>query len=65
MPRHRLDPVSLLAGLAFCWLGVVFLRGTDVTAWPWHVVAPLALAFAGLLVALSLLVRPARRRGRR
>lgn len=58
MERHRLDPLSLVAGLAFVVAGGAQLLGANVTN-AWLAVArawPLLLVIAGLVV----LVRAAR-----
>jgi uncharacterized membrane protein len=57
--RHRLDPVSLVAGLLFTGLGVAFLAG-NVTfsnmdlAWLW----PLAVIALGVALLAGIRNRP-------
>lgn len=48
MNRHRADALSLLAGLAFCGLGLAFLGGPDAVR------LTAALSWPAVLVALSL-----------
>ena len=56
MKRHRLDPISLVAGLLFAFLSLFFLFGDHTTndlAWPWAAVVPLmAVGLAAVLVGL-------------
>lgn len=63
MSRHRADALSLLAGLAFCGLGLAFLGGPDTVrltaALSWPVVL-VALAL-GLLTGVASRRRASRR----
>jgi hypothetical protein len=56
MRRHPLDPVSLVAGLAFTGIGLVFLLGDATLAvrlrWTW----PILLVSLGVGILLRLLV---------
>lgn len=55
MRTHRFEPVSLVFGLIFAGVGVVFLQA-DVDLWrvDWTWFWPAALTLSGLLVLLSL-----------
>jgi hypothetical protein len=63
MRRHDLDPISLVFGVAFLLLGLVFLvGGADVTSlgpgWIW----PLPLIAVGALIVASAARRERRAR---
>ena len=62
MPRHPLDPLSLLLGLAFVGLGVAGL-GTwiDIRHADGDWMTPVALVLLGLVVIASILSRSAPR----
>lgn len=52
MTRHRLDPVSLVFGIAFTALGVVLLDSdVDVASLSGRWLLPLPLLFAGVALA--------------
>lgn len=52
MERHDLDPISLVFGLAFAALGLLFLAGrVSLGAWQW--VLPLLAVGLGLGVLYS------------
>ncbi len=54
MRRHRLDPVSLSAGLLFTVLGAGFLlRGLDLARFRPAVVGPVLLIGLGLVILVS------------
>jgi hypothetical protein len=52
MERHDLDPISLVFGLAFTTLGLLFLAG-PVSLGTWHWALPLLAIGLGLATLLS------------
>lgn len=55
MQPHRLDPISLIAGLVFAGIGATYLFGLNI-ATQWGLMArawPLLLIAAGVVVLLS------------
>ncbi|HUH07628.1 MAG TPA: hypothetical protein VML96_07465 [Egibacteraceae bacterium] len=61
MQRHRLDAVSLIPGLAFATLGLVFLYGNiNLLRVDWSWIWPAAAILVGLALLLSLRPQPRR-----
>ena len=53
MKRHPFDPFSLLFGLFFAIVGLVFLLGdVDIIDLGWHWLWPIPLLFVGALILL-------------
>jgi hypothetical protein len=61
MRRHELDPVSLVFGLAFTGLGLLFLAGRVDLAYRLRWMWPVLLLAVGLAILLDLRVRGSRR----
>jgi hypothetical protein len=57
MRRHELDPISLLFGLAFTGLGLLFLADRADVAYRLRWVWPVLLLAVGLAILLDLRVR--------
>ena len=56
MKRHSFDPISLLFGLTFAIIGLVFLLGdVDIIDLGWHWLWPVPLIFLGTLILLLLI----------
>lgn len=62
MKRHPFDPISLLFGLTFAIIGLVFLVGdVDIIDLGWHWFWPVPVIFLGsltLLLGLKAIRRP-------
>jgi membrane protein implicated in regulation of membrane protease activity len=54
MERHRLDPISLVAGVLFAGLGVAALTGAfDIALVDWRYIGPLLVILVGMALALT------------
>lgn len=59
MHPHRLDPVSLIAGLVFVLVGITHLLGGSLATWFGVLrIWPLVLVAAGVAVLAGVLRRP-------